>query len=308
MPSKRVNVTLRSVSRRRSGRRPSRRNRRPIRRRKYTSRRSRRYASSSRRKTGNFAQRVLGVTSTTQQVTVDNTYILQSNPGLSSVYTINPTMAQTLHTSIQGLLNSDTVAAAAGTKNYFLKRCSDTITFTNFSAAKVHIKFYFYRVRRDINQNASTLYSNGFVQDGNISATAAIATPYMSSDFCSACSITRVVSRTLEQGQSYKCSTVITNQRVNRDRRTNNLLIQGSRGVLAIAVGSLGIDNTTKIVTTGPTAVAARVQSVASYMQLADNTINNTALNTLPTSAANNFKFANSDTGVAAVGQSGDII
>lgn len=296
-----------STRRRRVFRRP-RRSRYTKRRVTYKARRSRRRLTRTRVKSKSFARRVLDATSTTEVLNDAIIVGFTSATGRSVRYAQDPILDKAQHTAIQSRLNNDTVAASTSAKYYFISSYLQKQTYVNWSAAKVCMQFYYYRLRRDTNLAISSLYDNGFAADGTISSNDVNANPFMSSDFCSFCKITRVVTRWLEQGQAYTAYLSMRNKRINPDRFTSSTYIAGSVGVICVAYGDIGLDTLLSAGTTAPVSIGVKASSVIRYKELADNTVNNSSNRILQTGANSDFRYANADQGSAQTGMTDNVV
>jgi len=271
--------------------------------RRYTIKASR-YRRTARRRTRkpkSFVARVLNATSRTEQLSSDNATINTSFPGKAQVIVDDPNVSNAIHQVIQGRLPSDEVLDSAAKKDYFLKSFKNVKSYMNGSQYQVQATLYYYTVRNDINISVSSYFANGFANDGTLLADDPLVTPYQSSDFCSVCKITRVVKRNLEQGQSIKAYINMGNMMMKADRRNNILSPKGSKGVIAIFVGSLGKITPTSV-TTAPTDILFRNTINLSYQVLSDSQLNNWRNSSLATGTGANFTGANMDTGVATTG------
>lgn len=296
MPSKRVAATLKLVRARRARRRPRYTKRRAP----YKARRSRRRSTRRSYKGRSFVRRVLDATSKAQSLIDDQVIQYNNTPGRSYVFIRPPVLDQNFHGLIQAQLNNDTSIPATNTKSYFLKSMVETQVHQNWSPVKVQLRCYYFIARRDVGQTALVKFNNGFTNDGNQLADDVAVTPFGSSDFCSFFKITRVVTRWLEQGESYKVVLSRKNLSINSDRYNQSLIVAGSRGCCVIASGDIGLNTTLTTGTTGPVSVGVRLHLEAHYTQLADNQVNNTFVNRPDrTGTASTFRYANADQGVA---------
>lgn len=300
MPAKRVAGTYKRVSARRALRRRSRYTKRRT---SYKARRSGRRSSRRSYKGNSFARRVLDVTSKAQSLIDDQVIQYNSTPGKAAGFIRPPVLDQNFHGLIQAQLNNDTVAPAVNTKSYFLKSMVETQVHQNWSPVKVQLRCYYFKARRDSSQSALVKFNNGFTNDGGQLVDDVAVTPFGSSDFCSFFKITRVVTRWLEQGESYKVVLSRKNLSINPDRYNQSLIVAGSRGCCVIASGDIGLNTTLATGTTGPVSVGVRLHLEAHYSQLADNQVNNNFVNRPDrTGTAATFRYANADQGVATTG------
>ncbi|AJC52524.1 capsid protein [Bromus-associated circular DNA virus 2] len=286
-------VTRRSLSRRRL--KPSR----------FTRRRSRRNTRPSK----SFASRVLKATAVTNHLIYDTAGILRNvTTGVALVNVKNPTLTQTDFQAVQAKLNNDEVLDSVTNKSFYLRHARETYTYTNSSTNKITLKIYHYKARFDYNISPQTLYNQGFTDDGAIQATSVNSTPFMSNNFTTYNKITRVVTKFLEQGEHMTVYQNQSSKHINSDRYKNSLVVAGSHGHVLFGVGTLGYDTVNTGITTGPVELMQRLQRHISYSQLADNTVRNHSDDALATGLYANFRFANSDTGVAVTGNAGDVI
>jgi len=271
-----------------------------------TARRRRTVTRRYKRKAKSFASKVLAVTTRTEQISSDVATKNTKNPG-ESLYLCNlPITSFQTHVLIQSRLSSDEVLDVAAKKDYHLKKQVQTHTYMNGSPYIVHATFYYFTVRRDSGVNPAVAYEQGFSQDGNLLFNDANATPFQSSDFCSLCKITKVVKRTLEHGSSYKGYLSHGPMRMSADRRNTINFVKGSKGILAVFVGSLGRD-TTVGVTTAPIDILFRVQDSITYQQLSDSQLNNYRDQKLPVGIPASFIGGNPDTSEAVGGIGGNV-
>ncbi|QCX35046.1 capsid protein [Blackfly DNA Virus 13] len=288
-----VTTIKRTVSRRIRPRRYKRRN---------ISRRRRARPSRS------FNSKVLRATSVLSQWQNTSTGIVKSLPGKAGIIFPPHHILQAEFNAVTARLSNNTIGDPITNKSFFTESATKKIKFLNGSQSKCDIIFYYYMARNNAQDQPINYYLKGFSDTGTILNDDPTSTPFQSPDFVSGFKITRVVRRTLEQGQHYTAYLTKRNFKCTSDLYGNNAVVKGTMGVFARAVGTLGVDSTvTDKVTTTQTQILWDCQSKIAYRQMADNAPDSFKFGSYQTAIAQSMRYANSDAGTAITGTFDDI-